>query len=722
MAKMGIKSRLFRRMVLSYFAILSIPIVIFSSLFYNQVQKENHDRILEAREQSVSNIISVVDRKFFDVTSLGDRLLTVNWLQRARSDSAIISRYFDTTRKSDICQELLVHAASLGIADSLVVLLPQKNEAISTGAWGSIEEILSTAGIRDLNGQSALLELIQKPDRFQVLNAGECNVIPGSEDLLVLQSLDVLNDSRVVLLIRIGKASLDLYLDKFQFGDLAEFTFSDSEGHPIYHYQTTDTATEDYSSVKKSEIFLWNYQVVLKEASSAGLFEQFSTALTALLLSLLMGMLAAYLLAVLSYRPIRKLVSRIGGDRKQSEFQTISDALDRLTAEKEALNSMVEQYQNSARNNLLFNLLHGCFAEKWIQEQLDNYEIPYQDSQYFTVLIFRCAEVAREQRFTLFLNIKAGLLAEQVQFDLLETLDENVVAILRFSEPRGYEAAEPLMKKLSRYVREKMGVTLRISCGGEEKGLIGISKSYQIAKERIARQSFSNSNGERPAFSAARCYYPTDWELQLVNNLKLGNEEPAMKILRELRRENDRRSLSAVQQMKVVSMIFDTILRLMDELEMDPSEPVSVLEDSFGQLSCEKQWEYLESLVQQICGRTSYFSQPQADGTGAKILRYVDENFENSDLSLQMLGDQLGLSVSAISRAFKATVKINFYDYLCRIRMEKAKEYLRETEIPVAEVARKVGYENELSFKRAFVRYEGIKPREYRQNQQNENE
>ena len=54
--------------------------------------------------------------------------------------------------------------------------------------------------------------------------------------------------------------------------------------------------------------------------------------------------------------------------------------------------------------------------------------------------------------------------------------------------------------------------------------------------------------------------------------------------------------------------------------------------------------------------------------------------------------------------------------------MEKAKEYLRETEIPVAEVARKVGYENELSFKRAFVRYEGIKPREYRQNQQNENE
>ena len=165
-------------------------------------------------------------------------------------------------------------------------------------------------------------------------------------------------------------------------------------------------------------------------------------------------------------------------------------------------------------------------------------------------------------------------------------------------------------------------------------------------------------------------------------------------------------------------MIFDTILRLMDELEMDSSGPAAVFEESFGQANGEKQWEYLTELAQQICGRASYSSEGRSGSAGEQILRYVDANFENPDLSLQVLGDQLGLSVSAISRIFKATVKINFYDYLCRIRMEKAKEYLRTMDAPIAEVARRVGYENELSFKRAFVRYEGIKPREYRQNQQ----
>ena len=117
-----VKSKLFRRMVLSYFAILAIPIVIFCSLFYSQIQRENREWEQKVYQESVSNIVSVADRKFFDITSLGDRLLASNWLQRVRSDSDIITRYFDATRMNDISHELLVHAASLGVADDLAVL------------------------------------------------------------------------------------------------------------------------------------------------------------------------------------------------------------------------------------------------------------------------------------------------------------------------------------------------------------------------------------------------------------------------------------------------------------------------------------------------------------------------------------------------------------------------------------------------------------------------
>lgn len=376
---------------------------------------------------------------------------------------------------------------------------------------------------------------------------------------------------------------------------------------------------------------------------------------------------------------------------------------------------MVSRYENSARQNLLFNLLHGCFDSHEVEEQMAKLQVPYEDSQYFTVLVFRCPEARGEKRFTLFLHLKAALLAEKLHFDLMETLDEDLVAILTFPESGGRKAAKELAEKLPRYVAEKMNVPLQVSCGSEERGILGISKSYQSAKERSNSLQFSG--GAQRHLPASRCYYPTDWELQLVNNLKLGNAEPAGRILKELRLENDRRNLSPAQQMKVVTMVFDTLLRLMSELEMDTAAASDFLEEDFAQSNSDKQWEYLTELALRICGRASYSNGGRSESTGQQILRYVDANYENPDLSLQVLADQMGLSVSAISRIFKSAVKINFVDYLCRIRMEKAKEYLRGSDAPIAEVARQVGYENELSFKRAFVRYEGIRPKEYRENQ-----
>ena len=703
-------------MVLSYFAILFVPIAVFCTLFVTQMWKENRQWEEGIYADGLSSVSAAVDREFFDITNLGDRLLASNWVQRVRSSSEIINRYFDKVHQNDVCQELLIHQASLGIADGIAVLLPMKDEAVSPAGWGSMEQILDIVGVKSREGQETLKTLLEGNARFRVVNAGNSGVISDSDDLLVLQSLDILNNARAVLLIRIGKDTMDAYLEGLHFSDLLDFSMTDGDGDVLYHYDAAGMETPGFRGKSDSEMFPWSYQAAFKKAQPAGQFEQVMAALLAVLVVLFLGLVAAYLLAAVSYRPIRNLVNRIGGDRnEESEFQAIGSELDRLTAEKAELSALVSRYENSARQNLLFNLLHGCFDSREVEEQMAKLQVPYEDSQYFTVLVFRCPEARGEKRFTLFLHLKAALLAEKLHFDLMETLDEDLVAILTFPESGGRKAAKELAEKLPRYVAEKMNVPLQVSCGSEERGILGISKSYQSAKERSNSLQFSG--GAQRHLPASRCYYPTDWELQLVNNLKLGNAEPAGRILKELRLENDRRNLSPAQQMKVVTMVFDTLLRLMSELEMDTAEASDFLEEDFAQSNSDKQWEYLTELALRICGRASYSNGGRSESTGQQILRYVDANYENPDLSLQVLADQMGLSVSAISRIFKSAVKINFVDYLCRIRMEKAKEYLRGSDAPIAEVARQVGYENELSFKRAFVRYEGIRPKEYRENQ-----
>jgi YesN/AraC family two-component response regulator len=91
----------------------------------------------------------------------------------------------------------------------------------------------------------------------------------------------------------------------------------------------------------------------------------------------------------------------------------------------------------------------------------------------------------------------------------------------------------------------------------------------------------------------------------------------------------------------------------------------------------------------------------------------VEQNYCNSSLSLQKIAEIHGLSVSAISKIFKSTVKVNFSDYLQLLRVQRAKEYFAAGETDVAKVAAKVGYDNEITFKRAFQKSEFQTPRKY---------
>ena len=100
---------------------------------------------------------------------------------------------------------------------------------------------------------------------------------------------------------------------------------------------------------------------------------------------------------------------------------------------------------------------------------------------------------------------------------------------------------------------------------------------------------------------------------------------------------------------------------------------------------------------------------------GRQILSYVEENFESSNLSLKEISQNLGIALSTASKAFKNVTQMNFYDYTCRLRMERVKRLMAEGESSVRVLCGQVGYENEYSLRRTFQRYEGISITEYRE-------
>jgi two-component system response regulator YesN len=93
--------------------------------------------------------------------------------------------------------------------------------------------------------------------------------------------------------------------------------------------------------------------------------------------------------------------------------------------------------------------------------------------------------------------------------------------------------------------------------------------------------------------------------------------------------------------------------------------------------------------------------------------KYIAENFKET-ISLNDVADYVELNPSYFSNLFKTEVGINFSDYLLEVRMQAARKLLRDSTIKVYEIGSMVGYEDAVSFGRAFKKKIGMSPKEYR--------
>lgn len=93
--------------------------------------------------------------------------------------------------------------------------------------------------------------------------------------------------------------------------------------------------------------------------------------------------------------------------------------------------------------------------------------------------------------------------------------------------------------------------------------------------------------------------------------------------------------------------------------------------------------------------------------------QYIQKHFAEP-ISQEEVSEMVGLSPAYFSVLFKKETQVGFAKYLMNVRMEQAKILLRETNLPVSEICRKVGYNDQKYFTQAFEKIAGVKPAVFR--------
>jgi AraC family transcriptional regulator len=126
-------------------------------------------------------------------------------------------------------------------------------------------------------------------------------------------------------------------------------------------------------------------------------------------------------------------------------------------------------------------------------------------------------------------------------------------------------------------------------------------------------------------------------------------------------------------------------------------------------------------LVVHLLRRYSRFGtalQPPGSALPAsKLLRvnaYMNDNLDK-DLKLAEIAATIGMSPYHFARAFKRSTGLAPHQYLVARRMAFAKSLLRDTDLPISEVAHRVGCPNQSHFSTLFHRAAAMTPRMFRQ-------
>lgn len=138
-------------------------------------------------------------------------------------------------------------------------------------------------------------------------------------------------------------------------------------------------------------------------------------------------------------------------------------------------------------------------------------------------------------------------------------------------------------------------------------------------------------------------------------------------------------------------------LRMQTQLTDSPEKFISLLSQAFVDILEER--------------REKLFNEDTRPIRMAK--EYIHQNYAKN-LSLDMVAAEVGYSSVYFSTMFKKNTGESFMDYVIQVRIEKAKELLKTTDLNISEIAGSIGYQDDKYFRKLFHKIVGITPKAYR--------
>lgn len=269
---------------------------------------------------------------------------------------------------------------------------------------------------------------------------------------------------------------------------------------------------------------------------------------------------------------------------------------------------------------------------------------------------------------------------------------------------------------------ELAGQNLAVTAGiSDSRGMNELKAAYGRAVVALEQTYYGesgdcvlfmqNMEGEREGFPEA---LQKEFIEGITKSILRSDEDGLRSIMSRLKETGIEHKYPHMEMTAFLKRLYLQIVRR-TELDNDPDFEKNVIENALHFGTSLKELE--DYLIQFAVRKPERIPREGFSAMIKNICDYMDAHF-SEQISVESVGEAFNRTPNYISSKFKREVGKSFTDYLIELRIQKAVSMLKYSDIPISEIAEKVGFSSYAYFSRTFRKHTGKNAGVYRNGQE----
>ncbi len=393
-------------------------------------------------------------------------------------------------------------------------------------------------------------------------------------------------------------------------------------------------------------------------------------------------------------------------------IETLKYVTGKIESEGNYLNRIYEDNIRILRENFIKKLLFGMFDDdRAVSEQAELLKMPFGENGLCCILI----RILNSSVFSEYEGAELDSLYSTVINTINEVItnfgngmavniESNIFAVVVSISGAGESAIKRVTADVGQFLSNALNLQTNIYASSFCESWIQLNDVYLEAVRHLKEP------GKGPeSFNADKEIYELNRALQ---NFEIKDAERILNALKNRIKERGN------TYREYIHGIFYIIVFMIDSFCQDwkidrdqiwsGSNPHNFINSTAAP---EEYRAWLETTGRRIVATFNEDSDSKMVIIKAKL--YIKKNYMKQ-LSLEQVAKQFELSSNYFSRIFRDETGITFIDYLIQVRVNKARELIKNSNYKIYEICEMVGYDDPHYFSRIFKKVTGVSPIEYK--------